>query len=50
MPADFNIEALAVLKEIVLQLKIANRLEALRMKDRYPSDGAIDDIMDNTEI
>lgn len=50
MPADFNIEALAVLKEIALQLKIANRLNALGMKDRYPSDEAIDDVMDNTEI
>jgi len=50
MSADFNLEALSVLKEIALQLKIANRLEALRMKERYPSDGAINDVMDNTEI
>ena len=50
MPADFNIEALAILKEIALQLKIANRLKALGMKERYPSDEAIDDVMDNTEI
>lgn len=50
MPADFSAEALAVLKEIALQLKIANRLNALGMKERYPPDGAIDDIMDNTEI
>lgn len=50
MLADFNIEALAVFKEIALQLKIANQLEALRMKERYPSDEAIDDVMDNTEI
>ena len=50
MPADFNVEALAVLKEIALQLKIANRLKALGMKERYPPDGVIDDVMDNTEI
>ena len=50
MSAYSDIEALVILKEIVLQLKIANRLKALGMKDRYPSDEAIDDIMDNTEI
>ena len=37
------------LKEIARQLKIANRLEALKMKERYPDDKDVDDIMDNTE-
>lgn len=36
------------LKEIARQLKIANRLEALKMKERYPDDKDIDEALEAT--